>query len=305
MFYFNSLPIIDYNSDKMRDIFKRIVITNELTNDWFDIYRMNDEQTLHDVSFELYGTISYWWMLCLINNIKDYHYDAIIQNDVLQKLAQDLQVLELTSLKDYILVPINTNISATVSGNSIRGEILDKYILNDKYYIDVRLDDITQKFPDSITVNIDTEKIAKVTVSRSSLYNVGDLVRQDFTTIGGSIEGFCRGYIVQKEFNDLYIFKTKITDFYPTGTTLTINDKETVTSRLVLVGKKLPSNVYADVISHLNVTQFDIENSEEYRLNYLDRYDKLEEINNNASVIRVIKKQYLNNLQNAVLEQLG
>jgi len=305
MFYFNNLPIINYQEHTIRDIFKRVTILSELNNDWFDLYRLSDNQTLHDVSFELYGTISYWWLLCLVNDVKDYHYDLLIRNDILQKLAQDLQILELTSLRDYVLIPNNTNISTEYGGNVVRGEIIEKYFLNDKYYINVRLDDVKYKFPDSSLIKIETERIAKIRVTNSSIYNIGDLVRQDFSTSGGSVEGFARGYVVQKELNDLYVYKTKLVDFYQTGTQLHINNKDVLTSKLILVGKKIPNSFYSNVVSSFNVTEFQIENSEEYRLNYLDRYDKLEELNNKKSVIKVVKKQYLNNLQNAVLDKLG
>lgn len=303
MFYFNSLPIINYSGDTMRDIFKRIVIKSELDNDWFDVYRMNEEETLHDVSYKLYNTINYWWLLCLINNIRDYHYDAVIPTEILQKLAQDLQVLELTSLKDYILIPRYAEIEM-IDNYDVRGTILDKYFLNEKYYVDVRLDSIENKFPQTSNVKLSTERIAKLSLSSSSIYNIGDIVRQDFATSTGSIEGFCRGHIVWKDYNDIYIYKTKLTDFKVTGTVDTIANKETTASKLILIGRTV-LGVNADILETTNVTDFEINNSAEYKLNFLDRYDRLETINNANSIIKVIKKEHVTRLQNLILSQLG
>lgn len=303
MFYFNSLPIINYSGDTMRDIFKRIVIKSELDNDWFDVYRMNEEETLHDVSYKLYNTINYWWLLCLINNIRDYHYDAVIPTEILQKLAQDLQVLELTSLKDYILIPRYAEIEM-INNYDVRGTILDKYFLNEKYYVDVRLDSIENKFPQTSNVKLSTERIAKLSLSSSSIYNIGDIVRQDFATSTDSIEGFCRGHIVWKDYNDIYIYKTKLTDFKVTGTVDTIANKETTASKLILIGRTV-LGVNADILETTNVTDFEINNSAEYKLNFLDRYDRLETINNANSIIKVIKKEHVTRLQNLILSQLG
>lgn len=304
MFYFNSLPIINYSEDQIRDIFKQIVIVSELDNDWFDYYRMTEDETFHDVSNKLYGSVNYWWILCLVNGVKDYHYDTNVNDEILQKLAKDLQILELESLRDYILIPKNSTITTVVEGVTVEGQILDKYVNNDKFYIDVRLSDIYKRFPEETIVTTDQLRISKVTLSSSSIYNLGDLVRQDFST-ATSIEDFVRGYVVEKSYNNVWVYKTKINDFLATGTNVTIDGKVTTATKLIPVYKKSASSTFGDIISSENIVNFNVKNSREYRLNYLDRYDNLTDLNNKKSVVKVIKKQYLNSLQNAILTQLG
>ncbi len=302
MFYFNNLPIISYNGDTIRDIFKEIVIVSELNNDWFSYYRMNEGQTLHDVSYELYDNISYWWLLAIINNIKDIHYDIVFNDEILQKLAKDLQILELTNINDWLLFPKNVNV--VCSENNASGKMIDKYISNGKYLIDVRLNDVDIPFLDSCTVSIDSEKIAKISLSSTSVYNVGDVVRQDFIN-ADSVEDFVRGHVIIKDGNDLYIYKTKINDFYQTGATFSVNEVIVTASELIPVKKKIESTLYGSIVSSENIEEFTIDNSIDYLTNYISRYDYLQEENNDRSVIKVIKREYLNALQNVIISQLG
>lgn len=305
MFYFNNLPIINYGSDRIRDIFKEIYIISKLNSDWFSYYRMSDEQTLHDVSYELYGSINYWWFLAIINEIKDVHFDTSISDDILQKLAKDLQILELTNINDYFLFPKNVKVSSDVNGQIIKGRVIDKYILNNKYYIDVRLDEPNIPYPDECTLSVDSEVISKVTLVSSSIYNVGDIVRQDFSTIEGSTEDFVRGHVIIKSGNDLYVYKTKMNEFKPTGETFLVNNLNVTAGELIPIGKKIDTVLYSDIVSSEIYNNFQIKNSVDYVTNYLYRYDVLETENNTKTMIKVIKNDYLNAIQNSIISQLG
>lgn len=302
MFYFNSLPIINYNNDTMRDVFKRIVVQSETNTDWYDIYRMNDDETFHDISYKLYGTINYWWLLCIINNVKDYHYDAVIPTKILQRLAQDHQVLEIRSLKDYILIPKNTDVELSNDYNT-RGRITDKYYKDGKFYMNVELYNVYNKFPTESEIKLSTDRLAKIRLNNSGMCNVGDLVRQDFSTNDDSIESFARGHVVWKEDNNIYLYKTKISDFVLTGISQTINNKETTASSLNILGK--PPITDINILEVENLREFSVSSSLENRLDFLSKYDELENINNTKSMIKVIKKEQVNRLQNIVLNQLG
>ncbi|MDX9694586.1 MAG: hypothetical protein RBT49_02245 [Bacteroidales bacterium] len=305
MFYFNNLPSINYGFDTIRDIFKEIYVESELNNDWFSFYRMSDEQTLHDVSYELYGSINYWWLLAIINGIKDVHFDTSIDDNILQKLAKDLQVLELSNINDYFLFPKNVNVYSEVNGQTIRGKVIDKYIKDNKYYIDVRLDEPNIPYPDECTLSIDSEVISKVTLTSASIYNIGDIVRQDFSTTGGSVEDFVRGHVIIKSGNDLYVYKTKLNEFETTGETFVVDNVSVSAGKLIPVGKKIESILYSNVVSSEIYNDFQVKNSVNYTTNYLYRYDVLETENNTRSMIKVIKNDYLNAIQNSIISQLG
>jgi len=276
-----------------------------INNDWFDLYRMVDGETLHDVSYKLYDTINYWWLLALINNTTDIHYDKLINNDVLQKLSKDQQTLELRTLEDWILFPVDSIISTSVGELSIKGEVLTKFVNENKYYIDVRLDDPDYKFPDECIIETDSEMVSVVQLTSSAPYKVGDVVRQDFITDTGSVEDFCRGHIIRKTGNNVYIYKTHQTNFKTTGEVVNINRVETTSSKLINLSNSIPVETYSPVLSTNNITEFQVSNSKVYYLLYIERYDKFEKQNDLSSVIKVMKKQYISNIQNLVISQLG
>lgn len=76
--YFNKLPKLGYNFDgvsdlEMRDIFRRVVFTEETLNDKrnFEDYLVTQGEKPDDVSQKFYGSPDYWWLVLLSNNIVD------------------------------------------------------------------------------------------------------------------------------------------------------------------------------------------------------------------------------------------
>jgi hypothetical protein len=94
MLYFEHLPILNYDSldseelAKMRNIFFRLDIKN-INEDWTRFYRINGIQRLDTISYELYGTTDYWWIICLINDIHDIIFDIPVEEELIQQVATD------------------------------------------------------------------------------------------------------------------------------------------------------------------------------------------------------------------------
>jgi hypothetical protein len=94
MYYFENLPIVDYDSldseeiVKLRNIFWRLEL-GELDTDLMRYYRIDGDKRLDTISFELYGTPHYWWIISFINNIQDIIFDLPLKEDMLQQIATD------------------------------------------------------------------------------------------------------------------------------------------------------------------------------------------------------------------------
>lgn len=302
MLYFDNLPIVNYGSDKIRDIFKNVVITNFPADDWYDIYQLNENQTLYDVSLELYDSVDYWWLLAIINNIKDVHYDTYINNETLQSLAKDIQVLEFTNtLSDYLIFPQDTYIHYVDGGVTISGEVIRKYILDDKYLLDIRLDDINSIFPSTFVATLSTSRLENITVGE--LLSENFIYRQDFVDSNGYKCGYARGYCVDSTSIGGNIFKISDDIFRVTGSTFSSNDKILTASTLLKMDYETVSTTYTVSSSYIMNT-FSLQSPEEYENLYLERYDELEEINNKKRIIKTFKKEHKDLIINQFLNKL-
>ena len=81
--FFSKFPklIYDIKGDKNRkvvtDVLRRVKVRSKLAKvaNLFDKYDVPDGETPEQVSEAVYGSQDYWWVLLLMNNIKDRYYD--------------------------------------------------------------------------------------------------------------------------------------------------------------------------------------------------------------------------------------
>lgn len=305
MLYFDSLPIIEYGVDKIRDIFKNVVITNSPSDDWYNVYQLSDNETLYDVSLKLYGTVDYWWLLAIINNIKDIHYDIYMNDNMLQKLSKDTQVLSFTdTVSDYLIFPQETMIYCSSSTGTISGEVIKKYIENGKYLLDVRLSDVERPFPSSFTATLSSERVQDIVVTNVDSYLLGSWVyRQDFSDEDGYVRLFARGYCVERRSAGGTMYRISDVKFEPTGATISLNNIELTASPLYQMDY-LAEVVSFTISSAAMVKTFSLETPVEYSNLYLDRYDALEEINNGKRMIRTFKPEHKDTIVTQFLNKL-
>jgi len=331
MLYFDNLPIVDYGSDKIRDIFKNVVITNFPADDWYDVYQLNENQTLYSVSLELYDTVDYWWLLAIINNISDVHYDTFINSDIIQELAKDTQVLEFTNgLSDYLIFPQDTSITYLIPTSvttfalnpdgspmlnphgsptenppsfiytEVSGEVIRKYISEGKYLLDVRLDDSSITFPSTFTATLSSNRLESVVVNtpltRNSIY------RQDFVDDNGYKFDFARGYCVETLNDGGKLFKINDNPFRVTGSTFSSGTKTLTASTLLKMDYETTSTSHT-ISSSAIINTFNLQSPEEYENLYLDRYDEIEEINNRKRIIKTFKKEHKDLIINQFLNK--
>lgn len=81
-------PSIKFNNEQIQDISTRFTILSSSVGQLGSIFRdyvITEWKSPDDISFEIYGTCDYTWILLLVNNIIDPFYDWILSNDELQK----------------------------------------------------------------------------------------------------------------------------------------------------------------------------------------------------------------------------
>jgi hypothetical protein len=138
MFYFESLPTLSYNGTELRDIFKKITVEKNIPDDFITYYRIpDDNNSLTKISYKLYGTPDYWWILALLNEITDLYYDLPINNKILTNIARDntFQRVTLSSMSGIA-------IGSTLTGNnSGRSSVINNYIQVDSetYLVDMNV----------------------------------------------------------------------------------------------------------------------------------------------------------------------
>lgn len=102
MKYFINLPEIEYVfSDvdqiiKMKNIFYKLNLN--ITSDSVKFYKIKEIKRIDTISFELYGTVEYWWIISLLNNIQDVIFDLPVGDELLQQIAMR------TTLEEYTLI---------------------------------------------------------------------------------------------------------------------------------------------------------------------------------------------------------
>ena len=83
MAYFQQFPKLQYdlkgdgNVNVVPDIFRRIKLKNKVRDNLvlLDKYDLTDGEKPEDVAFKIYGSVDYYWVVLLINNIVDRYYD--------------------------------------------------------------------------------------------------------------------------------------------------------------------------------------------------------------------------------------
>ena len=83
MAYFQQFPKLQYdlkgdgNVNVVPDIFRRIKLKNKVRDNLvlLDKYDLTDGEKPEDVAFKIYGSVDYYWVVLLVNNVVDRYYD--------------------------------------------------------------------------------------------------------------------------------------------------------------------------------------------------------------------------------------
>ena len=97
--YFAHFPTMFYDAVQdgtsspkvVTDILRRVKVRNEIKNNVsaFSSYRVPAGERPEDVSYKFYGTVDYYWIVLLMNDIKDRFYDWPLTAHQFEKYVQD------------------------------------------------------------------------------------------------------------------------------------------------------------------------------------------------------------------------
>lgn len=75
-FFERFYPIINYDGDFARDLFKMFKVDlSNLDNNIIEYRTVVQGETLQSIALDLYDTQDYWWVIAVVNGIVDPFYD--------------------------------------------------------------------------------------------------------------------------------------------------------------------------------------------------------------------------------------
>jgi len=92
MNYFENLPKVKYKTSGYPDANMRNLFFNlnlEINDNYIQIYRIDQTKRLDQISFDLYGDVSYWWIIALINGIQDIIFDLPVDEEYLHSVVKE------------------------------------------------------------------------------------------------------------------------------------------------------------------------------------------------------------------------
>jgi hypothetical protein len=92
MKYFSLFPKMTHGDFQVRNIFNKYILTTPLEDKYLYIHVLGDGDTLESVAFEEYADSSLFWVLVIINDIRDMIFDLPLTDDVLQLIAKQMTI---------------------------------------------------------------------------------------------------------------------------------------------------------------------------------------------------------------------
>lgn len=120
MKYFRLLPIIDHGDFQVRNIFNKYILDDPIEDKFLFTKTMQEHETLESVAFDEYGDAELFWILVIINDIRDMIFDLPLPDDVLQTIAREMTI---DSEGFLDLVVFGTNYDALQAENDDKRKI--------------------------------------------------------------------------------------------------------------------------------------------------------------------------------------
>jgi hypothetical protein len=106
MKYFSLFPKMTHGDFEVRNIFNKYILTTPLEDKYLYIKNLGDHDTLESVAFEEYADSSLFWVLVIINDIRDMIFDLPLSDAVLQTIAKEM-TLASAGFLDLTLFGVN------------------------------------------------------------------------------------------------------------------------------------------------------------------------------------------------------
>lgn len=89
MQFFSFIPIINYDNYTIRNLFYKYYFANEIPEKYLYDYILKENECLESISFDVYNNSVFWYILAMINNIRDIIFDLPLSTSILQKIATE------------------------------------------------------------------------------------------------------------------------------------------------------------------------------------------------------------------------
>ncbi len=151
--YFKSHPIIVYDNEKVVDIFKKIIPSNQYLDNTilFELYDIVDGESPENLAYKLYGSAEHHWVLLTINNIVDINKNwPMSQRDfnvyVSEKYNDPYQIHQYVDSDGDIIDKDEWESLGSVTSNSIENYSYEELINNSKVNIKILNPDYIMEF---------------------------------------------------------------------------------------------------------------------------------------------------------------
>lgn len=141
MKYFDLLPIINHADNQVRNIFNKYILNFPLEEKFLYTKLLTEHETLWSIANEEYGDSELYWVLVIINDIRDIIFDLPLPDEVLQTIAKQMTIDEAGFLD---LTIYGTNYDALQTENDTKRPIK---VLKDTY-INEFLSDVLKNKPE-------------------------------------------------------------------------------------------------------------------------------------------------------------
>ena len=92
---FSKMNTVIFNNKETKDFFVGFDISNiSKTADFFMDYFIESEDNIDLISYKIYGDISYYWTILLVNNIQDALFDLPLNSDEVKNKGIELQNIQ-------------------------------------------------------------------------------------------------------------------------------------------------------------------------------------------------------------------
>jgi hypothetical protein len=92
---FELIPIIEYGgTTEVRNIFYKYYLATQIDEKFLFSYRISQRESLESIAYDQYNDTSLWWILAIINDIRDPLFELPVSESVIQAAARDQATID-------------------------------------------------------------------------------------------------------------------------------------------------------------------------------------------------------------------
>lgn len=92
---FELVPKIEYNNThEIRNLFHKYYLKTEIDDKFLFSYRITQNESLESIAYDQYDDTSLWWILAIINDIRDPLFELPLSESVIQAAAKDQATID-------------------------------------------------------------------------------------------------------------------------------------------------------------------------------------------------------------------